>query len=273
MDIQRRAGAGTTVDVPTVDGPDSPSVLARLDGAIGHVTLNRPGRTNALDPQLAAELARALRDLSPAANAILIRGAGGNFCAGADLKLMRESRHSKDAMRAFVEQVGAAVNLFAALPIPVVAVLEGYCLAGGFEIMQACDFALAAESAVIGDVHANFSQLPGAGGTVRIPRWIGRQHALGLLLTGDRFSGAEAKARGLIYDAYPDDEFEQRVADLAATLARHDRAELIALKRAVIDLAELPMAEALARERELFIEHVTGPTGRAGLDRFLNRKG
>lgn len=251
---------------------DDSVVLARRDGAIGHLTLHRPEQTNALSPQLATELEQKLRELGPDVNAILIRGAGGNFCAGADLTFLRESRHSKATMRDFVERVGAAVNLFAELPIPVVAVIEGYCLAGGFEIMQACDFAVAAESAVIGDVHANYSQLPGAGGTVRIPRWIGRQNALGLLLTGDRFSGAKAKARGLIYDAYPDEQFEARVADLAATLARHDRDELIALKRTVIDLAELPIGEALARERERFAEHVTGPTGGAGLDRFLHRK-
>src|ERR1700752_4247817 len=232
------------------------SVLIRRDGSIGHLVLNRPEQTNALSPDLAAGLERGLRELGSEVNAILLRGSGGNFCAGADLKFMREARSSKERMREFVEQVGAAVNLFADLSVPVVAAIEGYCLAGGFEIMQACDFPVATESAVIGDVHANFSQLPGAGGTVRIPRWVGRQNALGLLLTGDRFSGREAKQRGLIYDVYPDAEFEAKIGELAIHLAKHDRDELIALKRTVIDLAELPLADALARERDLFVEHV-----------------
>lgn len=247
-------------------------VLVEAGAGVGWVTLNRPEQTNALSPELAVELESALRSLAERVDVIVLRGAGGNFCAGADLKFMRQARVDVGLMRDFVSEVGAAVNLIERLPVPVVAAIEGYCLAGGFEIMQACDFAVAAEGAVIGDAHASFAQLPGAGGTVRIPRWIGRQNALGVLLTGDRFSGAEAAARGLIYRAFADAEFEQQVSALATRMAGHGRGELSALKRTVVDLYELPLDDALARERDLFVEHVTGPIGGAGLERFLNRK-
>lgn len=246
-------------------------ILWRRDGQIGHIRLNRPRVANAISLELAAGLERALDDLQSDCSAIFIRGSGGNFCAGADLKFVHENRTDAEAMRSFLGTVGRAFDLIEALPVPVVAAVEGFCLAGGFELMQACDFAVAAEDAVIGDGHVEFGQIPGAGSMVRPFRRLGRQAAFGILLTGERFSGAEASQRGLVHRAFPAAKFEQSVAELAAQFNRRGRELLRTLKQTAIELESLPLQEALAREREACMTHIAGPVAGAGLERFLAR--
>lgn len=175
-------------------------------------------------------------------------------------------------MRSFLETVGRAFDAIETLPIPVVAVVEGYCLAGGFELLQACDFAVAAEDAVIGDGHVEFGQIPGGGSMARLPRRLGRQAALGIILTGDRFSGLEAAQRGLVHRAFPAGRLEQGVTELAARLGRCGRELLATLKQTTIELERLPLEQALAREREACIAHIGGPIAGAGLERFIARR-
>lgn len=247
-------------------------ILWRREGQIGHITLNRPKAFNSISIELAEQLEAALGELAADSDAIIIRGAGGNFSAGGDLKFIRENRSDPKVMRSLAEAVGRALDLIGTLPVPVVAAVEGFCLAGGFELLQACDFAVAAEDATIGDGHVEFAQLPGGGGTVRPVRNLGRQAALGILLTGDRFTGAEAAARGLVHRAFPAGKFEEGVAELAVQLTRRGRGALQAIKQTVIELEQLPLEQALAGEQEAFVAHVTGPVGAAGLDRFLARQ-
>jgi enoyl-CoA hydratase/carnithine racemase len=247
-------------------------VLWRREGQLGHITLNRPKAFNSISFELAEQLEVARGELAVDCDAIIIRGAGGNFSAGADLKFVRESRSDREVMLSFIETVGRALSLIATLPIPVVAAVEGFCLAGGFELLQACDFAVAADDAVIGDGHVEFGQLPGAGGTVRLVRYLGRQAALGILLTGDRFTGAQAAARGLVHHAFPAGEFEEGVAELAAQLGRRGRGALQAVKQTVIEVEPLPLEQALAGEQEACMAHITGPIASAGLERFLARQ-
>lgn len=254
----------------TATGTDP--ILWRRDGQIGHITLNRPKAFNSMTIELAEQLEMALGELASDSDVIIIRGAGGNFSAGGDLKFILENRSDPEVVRSLIETLGRALNLIGTLPIPVVAAVEGFCLAGGFELMQACDFAVAAENAVIGDGHVEFAQLPGGGGAVRLVRHLGRQAALGILLTGDRFAGAEAAARGLIHRAFPAGRFEEGVAELAVQLAQRGRGALQAIKQTAIELEPLPLEEALAAEREACIAHVTGPVAGAGLERFLARQ-
>lgn len=254
----------------TVTGIDP--VLWRRDGQIGYITLNRPKAFNSMTVELGEQLEAALGELGSDSDAIIIRGAGGNFSTGADLKLVRENRSEPQVIRSLIETLGRALNLMGKLPIPVVAAVEGFCLAGGFELMQACDFAIAAEDAMIGDGHVEFAQLPGGGGAVRLVRQLGRQAALGILLTGDRFTGTEAAARGLIHRACPAGRFDESVTELAAQLAQRGREALQAIKQTVTELEHLPLEEALAAEREACIAHVSGPIGGAGLERFLARQ-
>ncbi|HEV7941582.1 MAG TPA: enoyl-CoA hydratase/isomerase family protein [Solirubrobacteraceae bacterium] len=246
-------------------------VLRRRDGQIGHITLNRPQALNTITADLAAQLEEALSELAQDSDAIIIRGAGGSFCAGADLKFVREHRSDAEAMRSFVEAVGRTFELIETLPIPVVAAVEGHCIGGGFELLQACDFAVAAEDAVIADGHVQFGQIPGAGSMVRLGRLIGRQAAFGILLSGQRFSGAQAAVRGLVHQAFPPAKFEQCVAELAADFRRRGRDLLRTVKQTMIELEQMPIEQALAREREAFLEHVSGPVAGEGLERFVAR--
>jgi enoyl-CoA hydratase/carnithine racemase len=255
--------------------PSSRAVLVAQENGIGQITLNRPRAFNSLTSQIAEELDTALTALAgdDSCAAIFIRGAGGNFSSGGDLKLFSGWRANPGEMHSFLETFGRTLRMMATLPVPVVATIEGVCLAGGFELAQACDFAVASDDALIGDGHIEFAQLPGGGGAVKLPRSIGRQAALGVLLTGDRFTGSEAAERGLVYQAFPAGEFAAGVEQLAAVLRRRGRGPLEAMKRTVVELEALPLDEALAREREACAANIGGPVGQAGLDRFLARRG
>ena len=166
------------------------------------------------------------------------------FSAGGDLKFILENRSDPEVVRSLIEGLGRALNLIGTLPIPVVAAV-GFCLAGGFELMQACDFAVAAEDAVIGDGHVEFAQLPGGGGAVRLVRQLGRQAALGILLTGDQVHRGGGRLFFLIHRAFPADRFEEGVAQLAVQLAQRGRGALQAIKQTVIELEPLSLDQAL----------------------------
>jgi enoyl-CoA hydratase/carnithine racemase len=130
----------------------------------------------------------------------------------------------------------------------VLAAVEGYALAGGFELMMACDVAIVRDDAVIGDHHSRAGVIPGGGSTQRLPRLVGRQRALGLILTGDHLSGAQAADWGLAYRAVGAAEFDRATDELAERLAGRDPAAQAAIKRLVRDRS------GLEREREVVSE-------------------
>src|SRR5438132_482626 len=120
----------------------APPVLTRTDGKVGTITLNRPDAYNAITIELAQSLERALQELAEQVNVIVIRGAGGNFSVGGDFKQLEQLRAQGEApMRELFESFRDACARIATLPVPVIAAVEGYAMAGGFELMQACDFA------------------------------------------------------------------------------------------------------------------------------------
>jgi enoyl-CoA hydratase/carnithine racemase len=212
---------------------------------------------NAVTVALSHALEAALRAAPDVADVVLLRGAGGNFSVGGDFKeLARLRADGPDAMRELFETFGRACGLIAELPIPVIAVVDGFALAGGFELMQACDIALVADDATLADHHLNFAMIPGGGGSQRLPRLIGRQRALAHLLTGERLSGAEAARLGLAMRALPSEQLTDAAADLASTLASKDRAALAKVKFLVAAGLELPLADALALERRVVLEHL-----------------
>jgi len=232
-------------------------VLTRVDGRVGHAVLNRPEAMNAITVELGRELEASLRELAGEAEVIVVRGAGENFSVGGDFKQLERLRaEGGDAMGELFDAFAGACAAIAELPVPVLAAVEGYALAGGFELMQACDVAIVRDDARIADHHANFGAIPGAGSTQRLPRLLGRQRALALILTGDGLSGEEAAAWGLAYRSVAADRFEDAVGELAEALAGRSRAGQARIKRLVRDGLELPLAEGLARERAAVVEHL-----------------
>jgi enoyl-CoA hydratase len=248
------------------------TVLATADGAIGRITLNRPEAYNAITIDLAQGLERALRELAEMCAVIVIRGAGGNFCVGGDFNALDALRAQGDeALSELFESFHAACGAIAELPVPVISAVEGYAMAGGFELMQASDIVLVREDAKIADNHTNFGQVPGGGSSQRLPRLVGRQRALSLILTGDRLSGVQAVEWGLAYRAFAADEFDAGVEEFAGKLARKSSAALSRSKRLVYESFDRDLRDGLGLELETVLEHLSDEAATEGIEAFKRR--
>ncbi len=236
---------------------EEPSVLSRVEGRVGYVTLNRPAARNAVTIALADGLHDALIALAPEVAVIVVRGAGGTFSAGGDVdEVARLAADGPGALRVLFERFGRACSVVATLPVPVVSVVEGYAMAGGFEFMQASDVVLVRDDAVIADNHGAVGQVPGGGGSQRLPRLVGPQRALSHMLLGDRLDGREAVAWGLAYRSAPAEEFEALVEATVARLASRDPKATARTKRLVHEGLRLPLAHGLAMEIDVVVEHL-----------------
>lgn len=250
-------------------------VLHHFGHGIGWITLNRPDRMNAVTVALARGLQDALRLLDDRAdvNVIVIRGAGENFCAGGDFdELQRLRREGADHLRTLFEAFRDACAVIAQIGVPVIAAVEGAAAAGGFELMQAADIVLVSDDAQISDSHINFGMIPGGGSTARLARIVGRQEALALLLSGDRFSGVQAVTRGLAYRSYPHDEFDSAVRNFATRLAERRPDAVAAIKRLVYTGIDSPLSDGLDNEMSQVIRHIIGQAGGNGVAAFHNRE-
>jgi enoyl-CoA hydratase/carnithine racemase len=249
------------------------TVIERLgDASVARIVLNRPQARNAITVDLADGLTAALRAAAAQAQVIVIRGAGSQFCAGGDFnEVSRLRAEGPQALRRLFEAFGDACELIGELPVPVIAAVEGYAMAGGFELVQSCDIAIARDDAVLADNHLNFGMIPGGGGSQRLPRIAGPQRALGLILSGDRLTGVQAEQWGLVYRSVPAAAFEQAVADMTANLAAKDATALARAKRLVRDGLRLPLRDGLALETDTIIEHLGGADAAAGISRFTGR--
>jgi enoyl-CoA hydratase/carnithine racemase len=259
-------------EVPVRAGGGQP-VLVRTEplgeATVAHLVLNRPEARNAITIALAAALRDGLQTAAGQADVIVIRGAGGHFCAGGDFREVARLRdEGAQALRPLFATFTAACELIAELPVPVVAAVEGYAMAGGFELIQACDIAVVRDDAVLADNHLNFAMIPGGGGSQRLPRIVGPQRALGHILTGDRLTGAQAAAWGLVYRSAPAAGFEAAVTGLTANLAGKDRAALAQAKWLVREGLRRPLTDGIALETETIIAHLCGASAGAGIARF-----
>jgi enoyl-CoA hydratase/carnithine racemase len=253
---------------------DAEPVAVRRDGAIGHILLDRPDALNAVTVELGRQLHGALRELGsdPGVRVIVLRGAGGNFCAGGDFREVERLRAGgPGALAPLFAEFGRACDAIAGLEVPVIAAVEGYAMAGGFELMLAADIALVCDDARIADNHSNFGQIPGGGSSQRLPRIAGRQRGLGLILTGDRLTGAEAARWGLAYQSFPAAQFGAAIARCAGSLAGKDRAAAAEIKRLVYRGLELPLSDGLALEQAAVVDFIAGDAGAAGVARFRMR--
>jgi enoyl-CoA hydratase/carnithine racemase len=233
------------------------TVLSDVEENVGWLTLNRPEAMNAITIELACSLEDALHDLGSRARVIVIRGAGGNFCVGGDFKALQGLQaEGREAMRELFVSFHRACAAIAAVDVPVIAAVEGFAMAGGFELMQSCDFSLVREDCKLADTHSNHAMVPGGGSTQRLPRLVGRQRALAHILTGDRLSGADAVAWGLAYKAYAADEFDAGVRDVATKLAAKSPEALQRTKRLIYDGLELRLADGIALELEGVLDHL-----------------
>ena len=236
------------VDGERSDGNEGEAPVLLDTDPTGHLavlTLNRPAARNALDRRLTASLVAALTDLAARSHlrVLVVTGAGDRaFSAGADLL---ERRTMTPAERtAHTEAIAAAAAGLAALPVPTVAAVRGYALAGGAELAIACDLRVAGSDAVFGFPEVRIGIFPGAGGPVRLPRLVGAGAARDLLFTGRRIGAEEAFRLGLVDRVVSSEEVLPEARTVAAEIAANAPLAVRAVKRALAESAGLPETEA-----------------------------
>lgn len=252
----------------------APVRLEIADG-VARVWLDRPHALNAVTVALAEALEQALltAGADPGVRVVLVRGAHGNFCAGGDFEEVSRLRaEGPESLRALFVAFGRACAAITAISQPVVVAVEGMAMAGGFELMQAADVALVRNDARICDNHVNFGMVPGGGGSQRLPRLVGRQRALGHLLSGDRLTGDEAVEWGLAYQSYAADEFDAAVEAFVAKLASRSPASVATIKRLARAAVDTDLDAGLRAEMSAVVDHISGEAGTASFAAFAGRK-
>ena len=223
------------------------TVLLELVDGLATLTLNRPQSLNALNRALARDLGAILGDLAVRDDlrAVVVRGAGERaFCTGADLK--ERATLAPDEKGQHTALIGAAADALAALPVPTIAAIRGYALAGGLELALACDIRIAADDAQFGLTEVMIGIFPGAGGPVRLPRVVGPGKARELIFSGRRVGAAEALACGLVERVVAPADLDREVLALAGQICDAAPLAVRAVKRVLAAQADLPLAEALA---------------------------
>jgi enoyl-CoA hydratase/carnithine racemase len=252
------------------------SVAVTAGAGVGRITLDRPEQLNAINVELGIDLEHALLALGAdqSVNVIVVQGAGGNFCAGGDFAEVERLRaQGPAALRTLFVAFRRACDAIAAIDVPVVALVEGVAAAGGFELMQAADVVLVSDDARIADNHIRFGMIPGGGSTQRLPRLIGRQQAIGVLLSGDRLRGADAVRLGLAYRSFPQNEFVDATDGFVGAMADRERTALVAIKRLVVSGLQKPLASGLDDELDEVVRHICDGAGRNGASAFTQRGG
>ena len=249
-------------------------LLIERAGGVARLILNRPDTHNPINLELVEALAAALAALRADAGVrvLTIEGAGRSFSAGADLKYFLTILHDPPHLTHYIHRIRDTFNALEAFPRPILAVIRGYCLAGGLELMLACDFALAAEDAQLGDQHANYGLFPGGGASQRLPRLIGERKTKELMLLGTRLSGREAERVGLVNRAVPAAELDAVVREWLARLTEKSPTGLSYMKQAVRLSASVSPEAGIELEAAKFLEYATLPDLKEGLDAFSAKR-
>lgn len=223
-----------------------PTVLRTDSGGLATLTLNRPDKLNALDPNVFVELRGHLESIAidESIGCVVLEGAGRSFCAGHDLDAISAGTHAPS--RHYEPET---VDALEQLPQPTIARLHGHCFTGGLELALACDILVAADSTKLGDTHGQWGLVPIWGMSVRLPERVGVSTAKELMFTSRRVSGTEAGEIGLVDHAVPADELDAKVAGLAREILANSRGTNRIVKQLIADRAEKTRAEALVHER------------------------
>ena len=246
-----------------------------FDGPVATITLNRPDVLNAITTSMLRQLNAAVDEVghNDKIKALVIRGEGRGFCAGVDLGFMSQLFEDPPSLRSFLKDFNGFLFKLEELPIPVICVVTGYALAGGFEFTLACDLVIATEDARIGDQHGNVGLVPGGGSSQRLPRRIGYQRASELLLTGRWVSGKEAEKWDLITRAVSADTLDDELDKLLSSLRDKSRPGLGVIKKLLLQGRDIPLKAGIDKEIEAFVQHViTSPHPKEGIQAFKEKR-
>ena len=235
----------------TTDDSTAPLVLQEDRGPVRIITLNRPSALNALSARLIGELRSALRaaDTDESVRALILTGANGHFAAGADIAEMAE----RSFLEVFLDDyANSGWESTASVRTPIIAAVAGYALGGGSELAMMCDMIFAAESAVFGLPETTLGIIPGAGGTQRLSRAVGKSVAMDMILTGRRIVAREALAMGLVARVVADDALLDTAVDAAEIIASRSRPATLMAKEAVNHSFNSTLTEGIRVERRFF---------------------
>ena len=245
-------------------------VLVDRDGAVAVVTLNRPRVLNALNPALIVELSDALSrfEADPEVRAVVLTGGPRVFAAGADIADMSERSPVEQLQR---DQTGPWARV-AAFTKPLIAAVNGYALGGGCELVLMCDLIVAGDTARFGQPEINLGIIPGAGGTQRWPRTVGKYVAMEVNLEGTPITAQRAYQLGLVNKVVPAEVTIRVAMELAARLAEKPPLAVRLAKEAINRALELPLSEGLAAERRSFYFLFATEDQKEGMRAFLEKR-
>jgi enoyl-CoA hydratase len=247
-------------------------ILLTKGEGVATLAFNRPDKLNAMNPEMTGELREALEEISrdAAVRVLVIRGEGRAFMAGADVRTFLKA--TPLSMRRFMQRAHDFLFRLEALEIPVIAAVHGFALGGGFEIALACDFIYAADTAKLGLPETSLGIIPGAGGTQRLARIVGKSLAKEIIMTGRLLEAGEARSLGIVAQVLPEDRLWEETLKTARLLAKRGRTSLMAAKQAVDRGAEVDLRTGCALEVDLFALCFASPDPQEGVAAFLEKR-
>ena len=251
------------------------ALLYEQSGPVGWINLNRPNEMNAINLQMLDEFEEILPRIAndDAVKVIVLTGKGRAFCAGADLKEILNSARLQPGEADFIDRLtGRVLNVLRDFPKPVIAALNGITMAGGLETAMCADIVVAADSARIGDAHANYGVYPGAGGTAVLPRIIPLNVAKFLLFTGSTLSAEEMKIYGFVNQVVDLNSLRAETQRIAELIAEKSPIALQRMKTVANETGSKALHDALEHEQVLFRRHMRSYDAMEGLNAFSEKR-
>ena len=247
------------------------TLLIEIDGPVAIITLNRPDALNALNDQLVTELTDALNGFEKNADigCVVLTGAGRAFAAGADIKEMRPQSYMDAYGNDFITRNWERASTFRK---PIIAAVNGFALGGGCELAMMCDFILASDAARFGQPEINLGVMPGAGGTQRLTRFVGKSKAMEMCLTGRMMDAAEAERSGLVSRVLPADKLLEEARSVARKIAGQSRPIAMMTKESVNAAYETMLRQGVMFERRLFHSMFATDDQKEGMTAFVEKR-
>ena len=246
-------------------------ITVTTEGRVGIVTLNRPKQLNALNDQLMTELGNALKafDLDDNIGCMVITGSEKAFAAGADIGAMATYSFTDVYKGDYITRNWESIR---SIRKPVIAAVSGFALGGGCELAMMCDFIIAADNAKFGQPEIKLGIIPGAGGTQRLPRAVGKAKAMDLVLTGRMMDATEAERAGLVSRVVPLEKLMEETLGAALMICDYSRITVMAAKESVNRAFESGLADGVMFERRLFHALFATADQKEGMDAFVNKR-
>jgi enoyl-CoA hydratase len=247
------------------------NILVETSGRVGIIRLNRPKALNALCDALVREMGQALDAFETDANigAVVLTGSDKAFAAGADIKEMQSRTYMEAYLQDFITSGWERITTFRK---PIIAAVAGFALGGGCEVAMMCDFIIAAENAKFGQPEVNLGVMPGAGGTQRLTRFVGKSKAMDLCLTGRMMDAAEAERSGLVSRVVPADKLMEEAMKAAQTIATKSLPSTMMIKESINRAYETTLAEGVRFERRLFHSSFATEDQKEGMAAFVEKR-